>query len=110
MKPHCVIMVKYVLPALRAQIALDLLDRGYRVKDIAELLGLTQAAVSQYLRSKRGQKGLEIIKKSDRAMRVVKELVDELVAGRVTIEDEVDYLCRICDVLREEGIIDNDAV
>lgn len=110
MKPHCVIMVKYVLPALRAQIALELLDRGYRVKDIAELLGLTQAAVSQYLRSKRGQKGLEIIKKSDRAMRVVKELVDELVAGRVTIEDEVDYLCRICDVLREEGIIDYDAV
>jgi len=110
MKPHCVIMVKYVLPALRAQVASELLDRGYRVKDIAELLGLTQAAVSQYLRSKRGQKGLEIIKKSDRAMRVVKELVDELVAGRVTIEDEVDYLCRICDVLREEGIIDNDAV
>ncbi|KUJ92400.1 MAG: hypothetical protein XD40_2412, partial [Archaeoglobus fulgidus] len=57
MKPHCVMMVKYVLPALRAKVALELIDRGYRVKDVADLLGLTQAAVSQYLKSKRGQRG-----------------------------------------------------
>ncbi len=101
-------MVKYVLPALRAQVALELMDRGYRVKDIANLLGLTQAAVSQYLKSKRGQKGIELIRKSDEAMKVVKELVDDLVAGRITIEDEVDYLCKVCEILREEGLIEEE--
>ncbi|AIG97003.1 putative transcriptional regulator [Archaeoglobus fulgidus DSM 8774] len=108
MKPHCVMMVKYVLPALRAKVALELIDRGYRVKDVADLLGLTQAAVSQYLKSKRGQRGLDIIKKSDGAKRIVRELVDDLVAGRITIEDEVDYLCRVCEILREEGLIEGE--
>ncbi len=47
MKPHCLVMVKYVLPALRAKVAEELIERGYRVKDAAEMLGLTQVAVSQ---------------------------------------------------------------
>ncbi len=97
-------MVKYVLPALRAKVALELIDRGYRVKDVADLLGLTQAAVSQYINSKRGQKGMEILSKSEKANKVVKELVDDLVSGKITMEDEVDYLCRICELLREEGL------
>ncbi|WP_202318900.1 transcriptional regulator [Archaeoglobus neptunius] len=108
MKPHCVVMVKYILPALRAKVAGELIERGYRVKDVAELLGLTQAAVSQYLKSKRGQKGMEIIEKSDRALNVVSELVDDLIAGKTTIEDEVEYLCRVCEILRKENIIEEE--
>ncbi|MET1125232.1 MAG: transcriptional regulator [Archaeoglobaceae archaeon] len=101
-------MVKYVLPALRAQVAIELMKRGYRVKDIADLLGLTQAAVSQYIKSKRGQKGLELIRRSGEALKVVEELVDDLVAGRITIEDEVDYLCKVCEILREENVIEEE--
>lgn len=108
MKPHCVMMVKYVLPALRAKVALELIDRGYRVKDVADLLGLTQAAVSQYLKSKRGQRGMEILSKSEKAHEVVKELVENLASGKITIENEVDYLCRVCEILREEGLIEEE--
>ncbi len=110
MKPHCIFMVKYVLPALRAKVAKELVGRGYRIKDAAEMLGLTQAAVSQYLASKRGQKGLSVIERSKKAEEVVRELVDNIVAGKATIEDEVDYLCRICEILRDEGLVEEHAV
>jgi len=108
MKPHCLVMVKYVLPALRAKVAEKLIERGYRVKDVAEILGLTQAAVSQYITSKRGQKGKAIIEKSDRACEVINELVNEIVEGRATMEDEVDYLCKVCEILRDNGVVEGD--
>ncbi len=108
MKPHCLVMVKYVLPALRAKVAEELIERGYRVKDAAEMLGLTQVAVSQYVRSKRGQKGKEIIEKLEKACDVINELVSAIVAGKATMEDEVDYLCKICEILRENGVIEGE--
>jgi len=49
------IAVKSVLPALRASIAKELMGRyGMTQNQIAELLGVTQTAVSYYLRDKRG--------------------------------------------------------
>jgi hypothetical protein len=108
MKPHCIFVVKYVLPALRARVARELIERGYRVKDAAEMLGLTQAAVSQYISSKRGKKGMDIIDKSVDAKNVVSELVDKIIKGEATIEDEVDYLCKVCVILREESLIEGE--
>lgn len=101
-------MVKYVLPALRAKVAEELMERGYRVKDVAEMLGLTQAAVSQYVKSKRGQKGKDIIEKSERACEVVSELVNAIAEGKATMEDEVDYLCKVCEILRENGVVEGE--
>lgn len=47
--------VKSALPALRASIAKELMTRyGLTQTKIAELLGVTQTAVSYYLRDKRG--------------------------------------------------------
>ncbi len=108
MKPHCILVVKYVLPALRAKVAKELIDRGYRVKDAAEMLGLTQAAISQYISSKRGQKGISLIEKSDEAVKVVSELVEKIIRGEATVEDEVDYLCRVCEILRREGVLEEE--
>lgn len=47
------IEVFYVLPAIRRELALCLKDQGKSQKDIAQLLGVTGAAVSQYMTSKR---------------------------------------------------------
>ncbi|MFH1650153.1 MAG: hypothetical protein ABIA93_06390 [Candidatus Woesearchaeota archaeon] len=48
------IEVWFVLPALRRELALELKKGGLKQRDIAGLLGLTEAAVSQYLAGKRG--------------------------------------------------------
>ncbi len=45
--------VFYILPAIRRELSLALKDLGRSQKDIAKLLGVTDAAVSQYLSLKR---------------------------------------------------------
>ena len=53
--PH-EIMVWDVFPAVRRELAKALItEQGLKQKDAAELLGITEAAVSQYLSAKRGQ-------------------------------------------------------
>lgn len=48
------IEVWYVIPAIRRELALALADKhDMKQKDIAELLGITEAAVSQYVHNKR---------------------------------------------------------
>jgi predicted transcriptional regulator len=43
-----------LLPVIRARIANKLLDRGFKPKEIATVLRVTPAAVTQYLKGKRG--------------------------------------------------------
>ena len=47
------IEVWYVFPAIRKEFAKELLQKGFSQKEIAIKMGLTQAAISQYLKSKR---------------------------------------------------------
>lgn len=47
------IEVWYIIPAIRSQIAKDLLKLKLKQKDIAEILGVTEAAISQYIKKKR---------------------------------------------------------
>ncbi len=100
--PRCVYVVKYILPALRASLAKELFNKGFKIKEIAEMLGLTQAAVSQYLSSKRGQKGLEIIERSENAREIILELVELIVQRKASI-NETEYLCKICEILDFKG-------
>lgn len=43
-----------LMPAIRADLTKRLADQGFRVKDIADALNITQPAVTQYLKGKRG--------------------------------------------------------
>jgi uncharacterized protein len=47
------IAVWYVIPAIRKELSKELLKRGIAQKGIASILGVTESAVSQYLKSKR---------------------------------------------------------
>lgn len=46
--------VHYILPALRNELAKELKKKGKNQKEIASLLGVSEAAVSQYVHEKRG--------------------------------------------------------
>jgi hypothetical protein len=105
-KPHCMIIVRYILPAIRAKLAMKLVEkRGFRSKEAAEMLGLTQAAISQYMNSKRGQQGIKLIESSKNAEAVIDELVEKIVDGDFDFDLEVEYVCMICDILRREKVI-----
>ncbi|MFT4344108.1 MAG: transcriptional regulator [Candidatus Woesearchaeota archaeon] len=69
------IEVWYLLPALRKELALCFVtEHKLKQKEAASILGLTEAAVSQYLKSKRGKNitfrpaEIELIKKTARKM------------------------------------------
>jgi len=49
------IEVKYLLPALRRELTLNMLKLGLNQNQISKKLGITKAAVSQYLSKKRAR-------------------------------------------------------
>lgn len=49
------IEVRYIIPAIRGKLAASLVkDKGFSQKKVAGMLGLSEAAVSQYRHAKRG--------------------------------------------------------
>lgn len=46
--------VRYILPSLRKELASSLMKKGLKQREIAKILNITPAAVSQYLKQKRG--------------------------------------------------------
>lgn len=99
MKQPQEIMVWYILPVIRSRLANFLKkDHNHSQKEIADLLGLTEAAVSQYLSGKRakdvklGSKVDDEIKKS--AMIITTK------PGEVRAEIQ-----RICKLVQNEKIL-----
>ena len=56
MKLPCEEALWYVLPQIRSDLAKELIKNGLSQKEVAELLGLTPSAVSQYAHKKRAGK------------------------------------------------------
>lgn len=106
MKPPCEIVVWYVIPAIRSELAKELLNLGMKQKDVSELMDITQPAVSQYITDKRGSG----VKLDDHVKDMVKDFALELSTGESTKADLISRTCIICkqvktsDVLEQLGI------
>lgn len=101
MKPHCAQLVKYFLPAIRAMVAKELIEKGYKTKEVAKMLDLTQAAISQYLAGKRGKKGMEILERNEDVKKIIAEIAD-IVSKKNDAETE-EHICRICKAIRSQN-------
>ena len=99
MKCPCEIIVWEVLPCIRAALAEELAEKELSQKEISKMLGITQAAVSQYTSKKRGTK---LIFQHD-AKDEIKKLADDLVQG--TVDDPVVRICKICMKVRADGTV-----
>ncbi len=95
-RPYCEVFVKYVLPALRALIAELLMERySLTQAEAAKLLGVTQPAVSNYLRKVRGTKLYSLFKKSPKVTEFAETVAKILISGR----DFEDW-CKGCELVR----------
>ncbi|MGQ9720350.1 MAG: transcriptional regulator [Candidatus Jordarchaeum sp.] len=56
MKSPCEIVIWYVLPSVRSELAKELVKLGLSQKEVANKLGISEAAVSHYVKGKRGKK------------------------------------------------------
>lgn len=92
MKPPCEIVVWYVIPAIRSELAKELLNLGMKQKDVSELMDITQPAVSQYITDKRGSG----VKLDDDVKKMVKDFARELSEGTATKGELISRTCSIC--------------
>ena len=110
MKPPCEIVVWYVIPAIRSELAKELLNLGMKQKDVSELMDITQPAVSQYITDKRGSG----IKLDDNVRQMIKDFAKELADGEATKAQLISRTCAICkhvetvDVLNQLNIDKSD--
>ena len=88
-------MVQEVLPSVRALMARKLLEHGFSQKQVAEKLGLTQPAISQYKRNLRGLRK-DLIEEKPRLGGLVDELAKKIASGHVSPRDANLELFEVC--------------
>lgn len=106
MKPPCTVVVLYVLPALRILIMRRLMERhGMRRIDASRKMELTPAAITQYLKGRRGTAFLEELSRSERAMEIISEIAEVIAREETNAEDLMEKICMACNEIRSQGII-----
>lgn len=106
MRPPCEVVVKEILPAIRSILVRDLSDRyGMSQTEIADSLGITQPAVSQYLGSSRGSADLIENLKEAGVYSDLRDLSDYIANGDPERSQIVGKYCKICRSMDKEDII-----
>ncbi len=94
-KTPCEYIVWSVLPCIRKKLAEALHRKGLSQKKIAELLGVSNAAISQYLSNKRGKFG----NFDEEIQKEIEISAEEIMKG----SDVVDEMCRICRIIKRKN-------
>lgn len=102
MKPPCEVVALEILPAARAYVANKLIDKGLAQIRVAQLMGLTQPAVSQYRRKMRGYNA-DIFDKDAELRRMMDDLVGRIAHGMM-IEEQSLAFRDICKVVLRKGL------
>lgn len=93
-KQPCEIIVGEVLPTVRAYLAHTLLtEHGCRQTEAAKLLGITQAAISQYMTGRRGDE--DLLKDFPEIQNEIREIAAKLVEN-VGDKERERMLCKLC--------------
>ena len=104
MKIPCEVVVWYLLPTIRKELAKKLVDNhGFSQSKVARTFGLTDAAISQYLKNKRGD---NLVVTADPNYHIVEEQLDR--SSKRIAEEGCDFaaeVCSICFAFKRSGIL-----
>jgi predicted transcriptional regulator len=100
----CEIAVKSVIPAVKALIAKQLVEKhGLKQEKVAEILGISQSAVSKYARKVRGYaikiEGIEEIEP------LIEKMVSLLEEGNYQRREFLKTFCKTCITIRKTGLM-----
>ncbi len=101
----CEVGVQTVLPAIRALMARTIIEKhGMKEKQVAELLGLSQSAISRYTTRNRGN--ILMIENLPEVQKLVDQTVHLLLCGKPHQTTEIlRLLCQTCKVIRKQGLM-----
>ncbi len=106
MRTPCEVIVKYMLPAFRSSVAKFLINE-YHLSQmaVAERLGTTQAAISHYISSKRGNKKIAQFENIPLMKSMAKEVAEGIANGKLSYSDSILYFCKMCKAFRVHSIV-----
>ena len=99
MNPRCEAIGKYVVPLFRSLVAKELNNTNKLTQvEAAHRLGTTQAAISQYINSKRANKGLEQFGSDvvPKIQAMAAETAMRLAKGEITADQATVDFCKLC--------------
>lgn len=104
MYPLCEVVGRFVLPIFRSLVAKELIEKyNFTQVEAAEKLGTTQAAISQYIHSKRGFKNIGqfegILPTIESA---AEEIARGIATGKMNADEVVLSFCKMCSSLQQE--------
>jgi predicted transcriptional regulator len=103
MKIPCELIVWYVLPSIRRELAKELVVKHHLSQaEVARRFGVTDAAISQYLKAKRGTS--KEIENSGKYEEFKKE-VEQAAVRIMNSSDIVTETCRICEMVKKSGML-----
>jgi len=100
----CEIAVKSVIPAIRACVAKEL-TQTYKMRqnDVANRLGITQTAISKYVRDVRGH--VIRIDRTDEIRNMINEIVSQAATDKISGPQLTLRFCEVCKMVRRNGIM-----
>jgi uncharacterized protein len=99
----CEIIGWYLIPAVRRELVSALVNQEkLERKVVAKKLGLTQAALSQYLKSKRGMK-INIPQQSKKKIKEIAKAIAKKEDGAEMFF--MEQTCKLCKELRKEMVL-----
>ena len=106
MRPPCEIIVRSVLPAFRSLVARSLIENfNFSQVAAAKKLGTTQASISHYLYSKRGEKMVKQLEASSAIRAVVAEIAEGIANEKLSPFDAMLQFCKLCEALRSGDVM-----
>ncbi|UCC33178.1 MAG: transcriptional regulator [Candidatus Bathyarchaeota archaeon] len=100
----CEVAVKSLVPSVRSAIAKELTKTyGLKQKEVANLLGVTQTAVSKYTRHVRGT--VIKIKSVEEVQPIIDETAELLANGQMPRYELVGRFCKICEIVRRRRLM-----
>ena len=100
----CEVGVKTVLPAVKAIMARSIVEKhGLNEKQTADLLGLSQSAVSRYIGRERGN--LLAIEGTTEVVALIDQMVTHLIKQPDNKNEILKLFCQTCTAIREKGLM-----
>jgi predicted transcriptional regulator len=100
----CEIAVKSVIPAIKAVIAKELVETySLKQNQVAEILGISQSAVSKYTRQVRGH--VIQIDNIKEIQPLISSMITLLIEGSSKRAEFLNLFCQTCIAIRQKGIM-----
>jgi predicted transcriptional regulator len=100
----CEIAAKSVVPAIKAMMAKELVEiHGLKQSQVAEILGISQSAVSKYTRQVRGH-AIEI-DSIEEIQPIINRMIELLTKENYQRGEFLRLFCRTCIIIRKKGLM-----